>query len=405
MSYALVVWEGKYPSSVEEATATYQDLAARYGGGYSFEMLGKPRPPRVEPLAAISGFVKALLDRWPDLGEPGDEDSPWADGPMINDASGPIICFALNVDGMPEGIPFVVEQAEQRGLVCFDPQGPPFLLKSEPKNPGPQLLVPASPRKTRGTPANASGPSLRQLVSDALVAQGYERKGRVLFRPIHDDFYSVVDTGELTKDALTVSPWVGLRHQGVEQLLADLGQRTRPEEFSATVAANVGYVIDRVHRDWVDASNPEVAVVLKAERLQPRSAAQRATDFGIGQPGTAEDVLGAIDKARKILDRYASLKKLPGAFDLLGTKAQQHCTLAVIYLLQGDEASVCKWLIEGKRSDCEQEGPACEQFRRFERNALARMSPGAAAELERQRQAASTRGLMDRLFGRTPKNA
>jgi hypothetical protein len=39
--------------------------------------------------------VDALLTRWIDMTEDVDDVSPWSDGPIINDASGPIIYFAM----------------------------------------------------------------------------------------------------------------------------------------------------------------------------------------------------------------------------------------------------------------------------------------------------------------------
>ena len=243
------------------------------------------------------------------------------------------------------------------------------------------------------------------------MAQGYQRKGSIHIRSINPDFCSYVDTGELRKGVATIKPWVGLHHHGVQRLPAELHDREpQDEEFSATIAANVGYVLDGVYRDWIDPTSPDGAVLLKAGRPKVQNAAQAAAVAGIGRPGTPSEVMSAIEQACKVLDGYADLRKLPEARRIRGSLVQPHFTLVAIYLLLGDEVSACRWLVEGERMDCQQEGPVCEQFRRFERNALARMSADAPAELERQRVEASKPAqtapavvVIGRLFGRKPK--
>ena len=58
--------------------------------GYAYAVLLGLMDDEVQsdPASAISGLVASLLDRWPALGEAGDEESPWATGPEIGYVSG-----------------------------------------------------------------------------------------------------------------------------------------------------------------------------------------------------------------------------------------------------------------------------------------------------------------------------
>ena len=123
MSYVLVIWEGKRPDSDESAVAAYCALRDRYLAPST-----DAADPREPPTPAIASLVASLLGRWPDIDQPGGEESPWADAPLANDALGPVICLSIASSMLGEAVPFVVEQAAIRNLVCFDPQGPPYLL-------------------------------------------------------------------------------------------------------------------------------------------------------------------------------------------------------------------------------------------------------------------------------------
>ena len=57
--------------------------------------------PGAEPTAAIRDDVAALVTRWPDITDPAGEDSPWADGPLINNADGHAIYFRCVLLGPP----------------------------------------------------------------------------------------------------------------------------------------------------------------------------------------------------------------------------------------------------------------------------------------------------------------
>ena len=66
--------------------------------------------------------MDALLARWVDMTEDEDAISPWADGPLIDNASGPIICFALRPSMADDVSAAAARMAADRGLVCYDPQ-------------------------------------------------------------------------------------------------------------------------------------------------------------------------------------------------------------------------------------------------------------------------------------------
>jgi hypothetical protein len=72
------------------------------------------------PTDAIRGYVDELLARWPDITEDGGDNSPWADGPLIGNASGPVFVFSLGVTSLAESIPYCTEVARRRGIVLYD---------------------------------------------------------------------------------------------------------------------------------------------------------------------------------------------------------------------------------------------------------------------------------------------
>ncbi|MFJ9447885.1 hypothetical protein ACIRRH_39565 [Kitasatospora sp. NPDC101235] len=114
MSYDLAVWEGERPDSDAAARVMFTDLYGEFMGGRG-----------VEPTARIRQYVEALVARWPDL-SPDDEDedaSPWSDGPLIRNASGPLFYFGMVFSKYQETAPYAVDVARSSGLVCFDPQG------------------------------------------------------------------------------------------------------------------------------------------------------------------------------------------------------------------------------------------------------------------------------------------
>ncbi|MCX4775287.1 hypothetical protein [Streptomyces sp. NBC_01264] len=118
MSYDLAVWEGARPADDTMATTTFEDLYRkhmRHMGGQ-----------KAAPTPLIRQYVEALVARWPDL-SPDDDDedekaSPWSDGPLVNNASGPMLYFGMVFSKYREAVPFATDVAKSLGLTCFDPQ-------------------------------------------------------------------------------------------------------------------------------------------------------------------------------------------------------------------------------------------------------------------------------------------
>jgi hypothetical protein len=110
MSYDLAVWRGPRPANDEAAGAEYKRLMDRN------EQSDEP------PSAAILAFAADLVARYPELGQPGDEDSPWAMSGIADDASGDFIYLTLTYPGARRARTFIAEVVHRHGLVGYDPQ-------------------------------------------------------------------------------------------------------------------------------------------------------------------------------------------------------------------------------------------------------------------------------------------
>ncbi len=111
MSYDMAVWEGEPPADGATARATFHAL---------YEQYAKREYP-TPPTSKIAEFAAILVERWPDTDEAFDE-SPWAAAPLIGEATGPFMHFAMSYSRANEAAPFAVAAAAQLGLVCFNPQ-------------------------------------------------------------------------------------------------------------------------------------------------------------------------------------------------------------------------------------------------------------------------------------------
>ncbi|GAA2770965.1 hypothetical protein GCM10010521_55540 [Streptomyces rameus] len=110
MSYDLAVWEGERPADDKTAGRVLEDIDARYSD--------QDHPPTER----IAAYVAGLLERWCDLTEDEDDTSPWSTGPLIDEASGPLIYFPMRYSMAEEASTYAASLAQSMGLVCFDPQ-------------------------------------------------------------------------------------------------------------------------------------------------------------------------------------------------------------------------------------------------------------------------------------------
>ena len=78
MSYDLAVWEGEPPRNALAAGEGFQRLYNQY----------IDTDASIEPTPRIAAYVTALLDRYPDIGTAGGDDSPWSIAPLMNEAAG-----------------------------------------------------------------------------------------------------------------------------------------------------------------------------------------------------------------------------------------------------------------------------------------------------------------------------
>jgi hypothetical protein len=112
VSIDLAVWEGARPDSEKDALKMYESL---------YELYIDTDAP-TEPSPAIAAYVAALVERYPDWSDE-TGDSPWADSPLIESASGPFMYFAFTRNAaFDDAWAFAVDTARSLGLVAFDPQ-------------------------------------------------------------------------------------------------------------------------------------------------------------------------------------------------------------------------------------------------------------------------------------------
>jgi len=184
--------------------------------------------------------------------------------------------------------------------------------------------------------------TLRQDVFRALRSDGFKGKNGVCKRPDADGFSFVVSTGPLNKRT-DISPTVGIRHDEIENLWYDLSGLPR-NEYSATIGANLGYVLDGTYRDW-----------------QP--------------PATAEEVLGFIRQGFDKLRPLMHLDRIRDGFAIPGSDMAKNYTLVLVELVRGDAAGVERELTNAYDAYCGQSGEVCDQFLKFEANLRERGLP------------------------------
>jgi hypothetical protein len=142
VSYDLAVWEGDRPADDAEAGDTFERLYDTYVAN----------GPRVEPSEAIRAYVAALTERWIDLTDDDEGDvSPWSTGPLISEASGPLIYFPMSFSRSREVSAGAAQLAADHGLVCYDPQEQRLRPHADTPPPAPPLPDGAVPMRLERT--------------------------------------------------------------------------------------------------------------------------------------------------------------------------------------------------------------------------------------------------------------
>ena len=110
MTYGLAVREGLRPSDDAAAGRPLSELSRQYTDADT----GGDHPPTER----VAAHAAALLQRRPDTDE--DDVAPWCSGPLIDEASGPLISFGLRWGRTEEASAHAARLAPPEGLVCFD---------------------------------------------------------------------------------------------------------------------------------------------------------------------------------------------------------------------------------------------------------------------------------------------
>jgi len=193
--------------------------------------------------------------------------------------------------------------------------------------------------------------TLRQRLCRILETQGYSGEDTLKLR-FYDEFSWVVGLGDPRRSKTPIPLWLGVRHEGVQALIADLMQL--PDDgFDVVTGTNLGYVLGQGFRFEQE-------------------------------PTTAQELADRLADGERILSAYCRLDALPAIFDeIRGTTLPLfHFQLVAIHMLLGDQQGVDKWLAVAERVNCKHPGPLTDQFRRFEARVRERLpefvGPGTA---------------------------
>ena len=187
--------------------------------------------------------------------------------------------------------------------------------------------------------------NLRREVSNALMKRGYVRDGRMHLKRLARDVSWVVDTAPLDGGG-DIAPFIGIRHDGLEELVADL-LGLPLDATVASVGDNAGFLLNGEYRSWKS-----------------------------GQK--VEDVTSAIALAEERLLPYLSLKNIFGVWNLTSRNADpawRYREIARLILL-GEVDGIDDRLDAARADFCRYEDQVCEQFRDFERRVRQHLSAG-----------------------------
>lgn len=115
MSYTIDLIVGPLPQDESQAWQHVETLRASYYGDAR------------EKAPALLDLHAALTERYPCLcsyadDDPAMDESPWADGPMIGNFAHEMGMLAISFSRADEVVPFVVAEANARGITVVDGQ-------------------------------------------------------------------------------------------------------------------------------------------------------------------------------------------------------------------------------------------------------------------------------------------
>ncbi len=91
-----------------------------------------------------------------------------------------------------------------------------------------------------------------RLIQESLCSQGMQKRTQGFFtRPLAENVIGAVGLNAATKHDFHINPLIGIRHQSLEQLLAQLEGREFHPYVAPTIATPIGYLIDPPeYREW-----------------------------------------------------------------------------------------------------------------------------------------------------------
>jgi hypothetical protein len=242
VSYDIAVWVGEQPADDEAAKAQYEALSAR------------DRAESDPPDSRLIDYVTALTQRFPDLTDLDDDevdDSPWADGPLIDNVDGTFFYFALTYSGIHEALPFVAQTAKAHGLVCFDPQEDRLVVAAEPSRPREPLRKLAD-----------------RVEREMLESVGFKRSrgfGRMAVAPGIEGVFSVM-TASGSRAPLALRARVGVVLGPYERELEDLLEH--PSGFGATIITDLGSLVPKEDGHWYEDVWDEASIRALLDRFR-----------------------------------------------------------------------------------------------------------------------------------------
>lgn len=116
----MAAWTGDAPRTDDEAAAVFDSLQEQY------LETGENTPPE-EP---ILSYVQAIVDRYPNV-ESEVGSGAWSEGALLENASGPIVCFSIPAEVRDVVLESCVSEARANGLNLYDPQDEVLLVSAD----------------------------------------------------------------------------------------------------------------------------------------------------------------------------------------------------------------------------------------------------------------------------------